>query len=61
MSNFMNKQERIFQLTNSWSNEGRWKNVKRPYTAEQVLKLAGSVKIDHTGTFGCGTFMEFAS
>jgi isocitrate lyase len=44
----MNKQERIFQLTNSWSNEGRWKNVKRPYTAEQVLKLAGSVKIDYT-------------
>jgi isocitrate lyase len=44
----MNKQERIFQLTNSWSQDARWKGIKRPYTAEQVFKLAGSVRIDHT-------------
>jgi isocitrate lyase len=44
----MNKQERLFQLTNGWNQDTRWKGIKRPYTAEQVLKLAGSVKIDYT-------------
>jgi isocitrate lyase len=44
----MNKQERIFQLTNSWNQDTRWKGIRRSYTAEQVLKLSGSVRIDHT-------------
>jgi isocitrate lyase len=44
----MNKQERIFQMNNSWSTESRWKGITRPYTAEQVMKLSGSVKIDYT-------------
>lgn len=35
-------------MTNNWKTDARWRGVKRPYTAEQVLKLAGSVRIDHT-------------
>ncbi|MEP2771114.1 MAG: isocitrate lyase [Fulvivirga sp.] len=38
----------IVKLTNDWATNPRWKNVKRPYAAEEVLKLRGSVKIEHT-------------
>jgi isocitrate lyase len=44
----MNKQERITQLKENWKNDSRWKGVTRPYTAEQVAKLSGSVRIDYT-------------
>lgn len=44
----MNKQERIAQLNANWNNDSRWNGVKRPYSAEQVVKLSGSVRIDYT-------------
>src|SRR5436190_10193033 len=44
----MNKQDRTYQLNNSWNNDPRWKGIKRPYTAEEVIKLSGSIRIDHT-------------
>lgn len=44
----MNRQERISQLQENWANGERWKGIKRPYSAEQVVKLSGSVKIDYT-------------
>src|SRR3984893_12147059 len=31
-----------------WANNGRWKGVERPYSAEDVLRLRGSVHIEHT-------------
>jgi isocitrate lyase len=31
-----------------WANNLRWKGVERPYTAEDVLRLRGSVQIEHT-------------
>jgi isocitrate lyase len=40
--------ERAKHLELEWKNNARWKGVKRPYTAEDVLKLAGSVRIDYT-------------
>ncbi|MDA5108825.1 isocitrate lyase [Brevibacillus thermoruber] len=43
----MNKQEAIRQLEESWKAE-RWKGVVRPYTAEDVVRLRGSVQIEHT-------------
>jgi isocitrate lyase len=33
--------------TDSFSN-ARWKGVKRPYTEDQVRKLRGSVRVEHT-------------
>jgi isocitrate lyase len=44
----MTKQERIKQLQRSWENNARWRGIERSYTAEDVIKLSGSVKIDHT-------------
>lgn len=44
----MNTQEKINQLVTDWDTNPRWKDVERPYTAEEVVKLAGTVKIDHS-------------
>jgi len=40
--------ERVRQLEESWKNEERWKGVTRPYSAEDVIKLRGSLDIEHT-------------
>jgi isocitrate lyase len=31
-----------------WANNPRWRGVERPYSAEDVLRLRGSVHIEHT-------------
>ena len=38
----MDRKEQIKQLENEWKNNPRWKNVKRSYTAEDVVRLRGS-------------------
>ncbi len=35
-------------LRESWDNDDRWKGIVRPYTAEDVLRFRGTVKISHT-------------
>ena len=35
-------------ITTQWETNPRWKGVKRPYTAEDVHRLRGSVHIEHT-------------
>jgi len=35
-------------LDNQWRNDPRWRGITRDYTAEKVLRLRGSVKIEHT-------------
>src|SRR6185503_11138926 len=42
------KEQEIAQLNKDWSESPRWKGVKRGYTAEDVVRLRGSVKIEHT-------------
>lgn len=44
----MERQHQAEVLTNSWENEPRWQGIKRPYTAEQVVKLRCSVQIEYT-------------
>jgi isocitrate lyase len=44
----MSKQARIDALKNDWATNPRWKGIERPYTAEDVLKLRGSVEIEYT-------------
>lgn len=39
---------RVTQLQESWELDKRWKGITRPYTAEDVIKLRGSVDIEHT-------------
>jgi isocitrate lyase len=36
------------QLKTDWATNPRWVGVKRPYTAEDVLRLRGSVQIEYT-------------
>ncbi len=43
----MNRQH-IEELAKSWATDPRWQGVKRSYSAEDVLRLRGSVKIEYT-------------
>jgi isocitrate lyase len=38
----------IDSLQQDWASNPRWKGVKRGYTAEEVVRLRGSVKVEHT-------------
>ncbi|MBT2688860.1 isocitrate lyase [Bacillus sp. ISL-47] len=40
--------ERVRQLEESWEMNERWNGIERPYTAEDVIKLRGSIDIEHT-------------
>jgi isocitrate lyase len=44
----MKREERMAMLEESWELESRWKGVVRPYSAEDVLRLRGSIDIEHT-------------
>ena len=44
----MNNQNRILKLQQDWETNSRWADVKRPYTAEDVIKLRGSLDLDYT-------------
>ena len=42
------KQEQIQALEKDWITNPRWIGITRPYSAEDVLKLRGSYKLDYT-------------
>jgi len=42
------REQQIQALTKDWAENPRWKNVKRNYSAEDVVRLRGSVNIEHT-------------
>jgi isocitrate lyase len=44
----MNKQEQTRQLQDEWDNSPRWKGITRTYSAEDVVKLRGTVNIEYT-------------
>ena len=44
----MTKEDQIEQIYSDWMSNPRWKNIKRPYTAEDVVALRGSVLVEHT-------------
>jgi isocitrate/methylisocitrate lyase len=44
----MIKDEQIRTIEKDWAENPRWEDVERPYTAKDVLRLRGSVKIEHT-------------
>ena len=44
----MSKLRSAKEIRNDWKSNPRWKNVKRDYTAEEVVKLSGSVDIEHS-------------
>ena len=44
----MNKIRSAQDIQKDWDTNSRWKNVKRDYTAEEVVKLSGSVNIEYS-------------
>lgn len=47
MSNY-NPAEEIALLKKEWAENSRWKGVTRNYSAEEVIRLRGSLRIEHT-------------
>jgi isocitrate lyase len=39
---------RAQNLTTQWQSDPRWKGITRPYRAEQVERLRGTVQVEHT-------------
>ena len=42
------REQQIAQLQQDWDSNPRWKGITRNYTAADVVKLRGSVQIEHT-------------
>lgn len=42
------REQRVQALEKSWQDDMRWVGVTRPYTAEDVIKLRGSIDIRYT-------------
>src|SRR3954471_14528296 len=42
------RQKEIDALERDWAENPRWKGIKRGYTAADVVRLRGSLKIEHT-------------
>src|SRR5699024_3065123 len=40
--------ERAKALQKDWDTNPRWKGIKRPYAAEDVIRLRGSIDIEYT-------------
>jgi isocitrate lyase len=44
----MTKPRTASEIRSSWVSDPRWKGVHRNYTAEDVVRLRGSIRIEHT-------------
>ena len=44
----MSKEGEIKKLEQDWAENARWQGVRRDYTAADVVRLCGSVQIEHT-------------
>lgn len=44
----MTKQQRADALKKDWETNARWKGITRPYSAEEVVNVSGSVPIEYT-------------
>jgi isocitrate lyase len=43
-----NQARQARELTDRWTNDPRWRGITRPYSAEDVLRLRGTVVVEHT-------------
>jgi isocitrate lyase len=43
-----NQANNIAALENQWRSNPRWKEITRPYKAEDVIRLRGTVQVEHT-------------
>lgn len=44
----MGKDLSIDEMSLNWTSNSRWKYIERPYSAEDVARLRGSIQIEHT-------------
>ena len=44
----MTREQQIAHIKKDWKENPRWKDITRPYTAEDVVRLRGSLQIEHT-------------
>ena len=44
----LTREQQIAQLEKDWAENPRWKGIKRSYSAADVVKLRGSLQIEHT-------------
>ena len=42
------RDQQIAALEQDWQNNPRWKNITRPYSAADVVRLRGSITIEHS-------------
>ena len=42
------RQQQAQQLQQQWETDPRWKGIKRSYSAEDVVRLRGSLPVEHT-------------
>lgn len=40
--------DKVIALQNKWQNDPRWEGITRPYRAEDVVRLAGTVHIEYS-------------
>ena len=43
MTTQLTRQQQVDAIKKDWAENPRWKSVKRPFTAEEVVALRGSV------------------
>jgi isocitrate lyase len=44
----MSDDAQVSKVAESWKREPRWKGIERPYSAEDVFRLRGTVQVEHT-------------
>ena len=55
----MSEHRSVKALQESWAKDARWQGIKRNYSAEDVAKVRGSVKVEHTfGQIGAKRLWE---
>ncbi|MGH8248676.1 MAG: isocitrate lyase, partial [Gammaproteobacteria bacterium] len=49
----MGRESEIKKLEKEWGTHPRWKNIQRDYSAADVVRLRGSMQIEHTLAHRC--------
>ena len=44
----LTREQQIAALDKDWAENPRWKGIRRGYTAPDVVRLRGSVAVEHT-------------
>jgi isocitrate lyase len=44
----MNRDQAIAEIRKDWNSNPRWKGLQRPYSAEDVYRLRGTVHIEYS-------------